>query len=892
MPLTTGTKLGPYEIVGALGAGGMGEVYRARDTRLDRTVAIKILPPQLASDPQFRERFDREARAISSLDHPHICALYDVGQAHGVDFLVMQHLEGETLASRLAKCPLPIDQAIKYGVQIAEALDKAHRQGIVHRDLKPQNVMLTKAGAKLLDFGLSKTTPAALTSTPGISDAQGAVPTRQATLTAQGTILGTFQYMAPEQLEGREADARTDIFALGAVLYEMATGRHAFEGKSQASLIAAILDADPPPISAQQPLSPPALDHVVRKCLHKDPEDRWQSAHDLASELRWITEAGSQAGVAQPIALRSRSRERVAWIAAGVLALAATTLAVALWRVTAPAPPRPVKLVAMLPDGVPAARFLTLSADGQQIAFSGSAHAGPSGTETPRRQTPPMLWVRRVDSLELKILDGTERAMFPFWSPDAKWIAFFAQGKLLKVPATGGPAQVICDAPSGRGGTWNGDGIILFTPDADEDLYQVPAAGGSPTQVTKRAPLETSHRFPQFLPNGRHFTYVALGRSDRSIAVGSLDGGEPRQLLPGIASEARYIPGRLVYVRERTLVAQPFDAAGLRLTGDPVPIADYILDNDFGSQGFGTSAAGTVVYTTMLPSKRRLVWFDRFGKELSTIGEPDLIHAAVLSPDGTRIAIERIDPQAKRTDIWTLDPARDVKTRLTFDPASDSMPVWSPDGRQIAFVSFQRTGGLAGFSLFITSSSGGGAERQLPDVGFNRRPADWVSRGDLILFAAQDSKQGIWNLWTVPANRQENPRPYLQTPFNKDGAKLSPDGRWVAYHSAESGRNEVYVQSYPDPHTRLQVSSEGGEVPRWRGDGRELYFAGIGGGSVLAAPVNASGASLKIGAAKQLFHVEGGAGYDVARDGQRFLMIVETERPRPQPIIVLLNAFN
>jgi Tol biopolymer transport system component len=417
----------------------------------------------------------------------------------------------------------------------------------------------------------------------------------------------------------------------------------------------------------------------------------------------------------------------------------------------------------------------------------------------------------------------------------AKWIAFFAQGKLLKVPAAGGPVQIICDAPAGRGGTWNGDGIIVFTPNPDDDLYRVAAVGGSPARVTKRAPSETSHRLPQFLPDGRHFTYLALGRSDRSVAIGSLEGSEPRQLLPGIHSQAGYIAGRLLYVREGALVAQAFDLAGLRLTGDPVSIAGDILSNDFGSQGFGTSEEGTVVYTTMLPSKRRLVWVDRSGKQVSTIGEPDLIQAAVLSPDATRIAVVRTDPQTKSTDIWTLDPARDVKTRLTFDPASDSAPVWSPDGRQIAFVSFQRSGALGGFSLFLTSSGGGGSERQLPDAGFNRSPADWMSQGEMILFAAQDSKQGSWNLWTVPANGQEKPRPYLQTPFNKDGAKFSPDGRWVAYHSAESGRNEVYVQSYPDPRTRLQVSSGGGEVPRWRGDGRELYFFDTGRTSVLVA---------------------------------------------------------
>jgi Tol biopolymer transport system component len=869
----------------------MGDVYQARDTRLDRIVAIKVLAANLGVAPDACDRFRREARSIAALNHSHICTLYDVGQQQGVDYLVMEYLEGETMASRLAKGPLSIDQVIKYGVQIAEALDKAHRQGIVHRDLKPQNVMLTKAGAKLLDFGLAKMTAPGITphGTPG---AQTAGPTREAMLTTQGTILGTLQYMAPEQLEGKEADTRTDIFAFGALLFEMATALRAFRGNSQASLIAAILDAELPAISSIQPLTPPALDHVARKCLQKDPDDRWQSAHDLASELRWIEEAGSQAGVAAPIALRRRSRERVAWIAACMLGLAAATVALALWRVTAPAPPPPVKLVAMLPNGVPAARFLTLSPDGQQIAFSGSAPAGVSGTGTPGGQTPPMLWVRRVDSLEPKILAGTEGAMFPFWSPDAKWIAFFARGQLLKVPPIGGPVQVICDAPSGRGGAWNPDGIILFTPQTDDDLYRVPAIGGSPTRVTKRAPSETSHRLPQFLPDGRHFTYLALGRSERSIALGSLDGGEPRQLLRGFDSQARYIPGRLVYVREGTLVAQAFDVTQLRLTGDPVPIADNILHNDFGSQGFGTSGSGALVYTTMLPVRRRLVWVDRSGKQLSTIGEPDLIQAAVLSPDGTRVAIERTDPQTRRTDIWTLDPVRDVKTRLTFDPAADSMPVWSPDGRQIAFVSFQRSSGLAGFSLFITSSNGGGNERQLPDTGFNRRPADWLSQGDLILFAAQDSQQGTWNLWTVQANGQEKPRPYLQTPFNKGGAKLSPDGRWVAYHSAESGRNEVYVQSYPDPRIRLQVSSGGGEFPRWKGDGRELYFVAADGSRVLAAPVHASGNSLQVGAAKLLFQMEGAAGYDVARDGQRFLMIVQAERPRPEPITVLLNVFN
>jgi predicted Ser/Thr protein kinase len=564
MPLNASARLGPFEILSSLGAGGMGEVYRAKDTRLDRQVAIKILSPDVAGNATVRERFEREARAVSQLTHPHICTLFDIGHHDGTDFLVMEYLEGETLASRISRGPLSVEEVLEYGVQIADALDNAHRHGIVHRDLKPGNIMLTRAGAKLLDFGLAKLSMVKQQPLAGLTS----FPTEQKSLTQEGTILGTFQYMAPEQLEGTEVDTRTDIFAFGAVLYEMTTGRRAFEGKTKTSLIAAIVDRDPPAISTLQPLTPPALEYLIRKCLEKDPDRRWQSAADIATQMRWIAEGGSQLGVAAPVAVRRKHRERAMWTLALAALIAAGTFATLWWR----AAQRPLTRVesAILPPpehqfsgggtGLGQGEVPALSPDGRWIAF----HARPAdGTQR--------LWLRPLHTGTARPLTGTENSFAPFWSPDSRHIAFFSGEKLRRIDIGGGPPQPICDASGAggyRGGSWNRDDEIIFTPNARDAIYRVPASGGTPVAVTKlnAAAGEYSHRYPFFLPDGKHFLYLSRSGAQGMIMLASIDGGTAERLVPADSAPLYVEPGWLLYVQDRILLAQKFDASSHRVS--------------------------------------------------------------------------------------------------------------------------------------------------------------------------------------------------------------------------------------------------------------------------------------------------------------------------------------
>jgi len=878
MTLAAGTRLGPYEIVSAIGAGGMGEVYKARDTRLERTVAIKVLPLHLSSSPEVRQRFEREAKTISQLSHPHICALYDVGHQDGTDYLVMEYLEGETLADRLAKGPLSLEQTLRYGVEIADALDKAHRQGIVHRDLKPGNVMLTKSGVKLLDFGLAKAmTPATQQSS------LTALPTQQG-LTQEGTILGTFQFMAPEQLEGKEADARTDIFALGAVLYEMVTGKKAFSGASQASLIAAILERDPPPISSIQPMTPPALDRIVKTCLAKDPEERWQSAADIKRQLRWIVE-GSQAGVPGPPAARRKNRERIAW---GVTAVALLAAAAAMLRpgnrtsVFA----GPMRSSIVLPDKS-ALRAAALSPDGQRVVLVARDSSGRS-----------LLWMRPLDLLATQPLAGTENPSFPFWSPDSRFIGFFADGKLKRIDPSGGPPQTLCDAPNSRGGAWNREGVMLFAPVPDGPLYRVSASGGLPTPVTRFDPSrgETSHRWPFFLPDGKRFLYLVASfggeREKTGIYVGSLDSKEEKFLLRANSSLAYAPPGYLLFLRERNLVAQPFNAKGIRITGDPLPVAEEI---QFFPQTYSTlfsvSENGVLLYQDRSASGvSQLVWFDRSGKEVGSLGSTGNQANPRISPDGKRVALDITDPQTGNMDIWIYESSGGIPTRFTSDPAIHAAAIWSPDGSRIVFMSLRQ----GHPDIYQKSSSGAGNESAILVSERGKYPTDWSPDGRFILYRALDAKTNF-ELWALPVGSDQKPIPFMKTAFGVSHGQFSPDGRWVAYASNESGRWEVYVAPFPGPGGNWKVSSAGGSEPRWRRDGKELYYLAPD-GKLMGVEVR-EGPTFDAGAATPLFqtrlrqHISAADlfSYDVSADGRRFLVNTDVGEVASTPLTVVLN---
>jgi serine/threonine protein kinase/Tol biopolymer transport system component len=882
MALSSGTKLGPYEIVEPLGAGGMGEVYRARDTRLERTVAVKVLPQHLSSDSERKQRFEREAKAISSLQHPHICTLFDVGSQDGVDFLVMEHLEGETLAQRLKKGALPAEQVLKIGMEVADGLDKAHRQGVVHRDLKPGNIMLTKSGAKLLDFGLAKpagatlasgTLAEALTAPSPVNPLSPTTP-----LTQQGTIVGTFQYMSPEQVEGKEADARTDIFALGAVLYEMATGKRAFEGKSQLSVASAILERDPEPISRSQPLAPAALEHVVKACLAKDPEERWQSAADVRRELKWISEGGTQVGVPVPEARARRMKFRLGWAIAVVASLAAIGFALAYFLLAS----RPAQIIhAQLLAPEKAIFDFTgdlggppvLSPDGKRIVFA--AHTAES---------PKALWVRQLDSDTAQRLDGTDGAFFPFWSADSRSIAFFADGKLKKIPAGGGPVTTLADAPNARGGAWGKGDVIVYTPDFRDALYKISAAGGLPVRVTELDPSKhTTHRWPFFLPDGKHFVYLATNHSGGSreangIYFGSLD-GKGSKLLVATEGAGQYASGYLLFQSQTTLVAQPLDPSNGTLSGEPIPVAERVqYDSGIWRSLFTVSENGLLAYqggSARLGTE--LVWFDRTGKQLGRVAERERYADPRLSPDGKRLAVTVGDPQ---TNIWVFDLVRGTKTRLTFDNATHNQPSWSPDGSRIAFASFSGpfAGAGLGSSLHTKASNGTGQDALLlaAEQQIAHTYPEFSPDGRYLVYDRGSGPTG-GAVWAVPLSGEKKPFPVVQPQSPQNNvfeSRLSPDGRWLAYTSDDSGSAEIYVSPFPGGGGRWQISTNGGAVPVWRRDGKELFYW-ANDQMLTAVEVNPRGPEFQIGAAKPLFRLSSpglGIPYDVSPDGQRFLV--------------------
>jgi len=856
----------------------MGEVYKARDTRLERTVAVKVLPQHMASSPEVRQRFEREAKTISQLSHPHICALYDVGREGETEYLVMELLEGEPLSDRLARGALPLEQTLRYGVEIADALDKAHRQGIVHRDLKPGNVMIAKSGVKLLDFGLAKAmAPSAKPSS------FTALPTQEA-LTEEGTILGTFQYMSPEQLEGKEADGRTDVFAFGAVLYEMATGRKAFSAASQASLITAIMSAEPPAISSVQPMSPPGLDRVVKKCLAKDPEDRWQNAGDLASELKWIAESGSQAGVAAPTILARRRRGRLAWALCGLLAVTAAVLAYRLMS-RDQGGGAAVHAAILLPEQVQAQIGTTvISPDGNSVIFQemGSSDSAP-------------LWLRALGSDEVRPVPGTEGGSFPFWSPDGRALGFFTTRKLKRIDLAGAAATTVCDlVDAGRGGTWSKDGVIVFSPGRNTGLSRVAATGGNPEPLTKpdASRGDSSHRWPYFLPDGRHFVYYATPNSGPKSALyyASVDGKENRLLLED-SSNAEFARGHLLFVRRHKLFAQPFDPDRGRLSGSPMLVADGVGDG-FGVNRamFSASSRGALVYVpTPSPPRSTLEWLDRAGKRQGAVGELGNWYDPVLSPDGRRLAVGIGDNLAEQGSVWVLDLARSTRTRLTFGPGSAWSPVWSPDSERVAYIREANKG----YGIYVKAASGDGAEEQLAAPGVFGDVSDllisgWSPDGRTLLITLFKSREGNYGIWTLPASGGGKPQALIDTPVDEYSPSLSPDGRWIAYASRESGRGEIYVQPFPGPGGKFQISSDGGDAPVWRKDGREVIFVGAD-GRIMAAPTQVA-PSFEAGTPRAVFPEQlKTERIGLSPDGQRFLVLLPLSQPAARTVRLILN---
>jgi len=888
MNLPNGTRLGPYEVLSPLGAGGMGEVYRARDTRLGRDVAVKVLPQHLSANAEVRARFEREAKTVSALNHPNICTLFDVGREGDMDYLVMELIEGETLATRLERGPLPAGDVPRIAGEIADALAQAHAAGVIHRDLKPGNVMLTRSGAKLMDFGLARATGLGESAGSGVSMAGlSQSPTMGQPLTAEGTILGTFQYMAPEQLEGKEAEASADIWAFGCVLYEMITGHRAFQGRSQATLISAIMSSPPASVTQAAPATPPALERLVQACLAKDPTDRLQSARDIKLQLAWITEAGSQFGVPKPVAVRRKQRERLAWVVAAA-AVAAAALSPWLWGRRAP-PALPVEAVIVPPPGalfsssIDKPLPLAVSPDGATIAFCGRDGEGPD-----------KLWVRSLGAQDAHAIPGTEGAEGPFFSPDGRSLAFYATGKLRRVEVAGGPVIDLADRIDPRGGTWNRDGDILLTTGSAAPISRIASDGGELTTVTVLDSTngEDTHRYPWFLPDGKHFLYLArrsgAGKGENpTIFVGEL-GSATRTPVLEVASNVMYAAGCLIYVRGTALVAQRFDVSSLKVSGSPVPLVDDIrMDERFSRAVFSVSDNGILACMTGNDlSRTQIRWLDRSGKKLEDVGEPgDYTYGGTpnISPDGKSALIAMANRDRGTSDIWLVDLTTGRRRKLTTDGSDHAYAIWLPGGRLAAVLSNEGdVGGIDAVAI-----DGTGVRRIVTAASFTWPLSAW---GNVLLYAPDFDANS--NVFSVPiSGGNDPPEPYADTKAQEFQAQFSPDGKYVAYTSDETGRLEVFVETFPRSQGRWQVSQAGGNQPRWRGDGAELFYMDEE-NYLISVDVEQSPSGFQMGASRRLFQFHGASGiwrYDVAADGQRFLVTTPLTEDLASPITLITD---
>ncbi|HYW74579.1 MAG TPA: protein kinase [Pyrinomonadaceae bacterium] len=879
MSINAGTRLGRYEIRSKIGEGGMGEVYRARDEKLNRDVAIKVLPASLSQDEGRLHRFEQEAQAAGTLNHANILAVYDVGVHDGSPYVVSELLEGETLRECLEQRRPATRKAIDYAIQLAQGLAAAHDKGIIHRDIKPDNIFVTKdERVKILDFGLAKLAQPAHADVP-----QTEIATRKVH-TDPGTVMGTVGYMSPEQVRGAAVDHRTDIFSFGAVLYETLSGKRAFRGDSAIETLNAILKEEPAELSATNQNIAPALERVVWHCLEKSPDRRFQAANDIAFALESLSGVTGQPTQETLIGFKSSSparvfaRERVVWlVACAMLLVVAAVFAMAFLTRTQPTAAA-VRLSLTLPEKTRSPAHITVSPDGSRVVFVAS-------TSDHKR----LLWVRSLDTLSAQPLQGTDGAFDPFWSPDGRYIGYFANSKLYKIDAAGGRAQALCDAHDYGGGAWNRDGVILIS--GAEGLQRVAAQGGTPVLATKRDAKEEGHRWPYFLPDGRHFIFLgdAATTEDHHIRVGSLDSAETQVLFSAVSRVIYSSPGYLLFASQGALVAQAFNAGKLKLSGEPMTIAEHVIEtgenHDFD---FSVSENGVLAYQTG-DSNSQLVWFDRTGKKLEPVGEPDSYASFVLAPDGQRVAVGMLDADGRQSDVWLLDLSRSgVKSRLTFAPSSEGDPIWLPDGTQLIITSNRDGGGHV--HLYTLPLSSPGQEKLLLSGDFEDVPLSCSADGQSILFErfGTTTPPGIW---LASMNGQQEAKPLLQSKdFSQGLAAFSPNGHFFAYTSDESGHGEVYVQTFP-PSSKSTVSSGGGFYPTWRADGKEIFYV-TNDGKIMAAQVK-SESPFQTDVPQQLFQTTmkfaPGSPYAVTRDGSRFLINTPAEANNPAPLTVLLN---
>ena len=885
MTLPTGSRLGHYEIVAELGAGGMGQVYRARDSKLNRDVAIKVLLAAVASDPDRLDRFSREAQVLASLNHPNIAAIYGLeeGPAEAgrhTSALVMELVEGPTLADRLATGPLPLDETIAIAGQIADALQAAHEAGIVHRDLKPANIKVRPDGTvKVLDFGLAKALdPAGASSTSAMDS-----PTLSVHGTQMGVILGTAAYMSPEQARGRTVDRRADIWAFGVVLFEMLTSRRAFDGDDVSITLASVLK-DEVKWEALPADLPTPLRRLLRRCLEKDPRRRLSSIGDARLELDDARTPAFEERIVAPhggLATVPAKRSLVPWTFAALASIVATTAVVlwAPWRGAADPPKVVFELQTNHPGG----------ALNNMLAFS------PDGHHLVTRvldQGSLKLWLRSFGRLTSATLPGTDAAGTPFWSPDSRHLGFFADGKLKRVDLLGAAPLTLADAPDARGGTWNSDGVIVFAPTPSGPLFRVSASGGTPVQISdlNQPRGETAHGFPRFLPDGRHFLFLVFSSKPEhaGIYVGSLDSRESTFLLASGTRAEFALPDLLLFLRDNSLMAQRLDLSKLELTGDPFQVMEGVSANPgSGEVGLSTSKTGALAYMAgRYAGGRKLIWIDRSGKVEGTVGAPALYENPRLSPDGKRLAIYKPDGGG---DIWVQDLERDVSTRFTFDPGSDNVPVWSPDGSRIAFVS-NRDGGV--FNIYQRNYGGTGDDELLLKTPNHKLLNDWSADGRYLLYQEDDPNTKT-DVWALPLFGDRQPFRIVGTPFTERQASFSPDGRWIAYASDEGGVLQVFIQSFPASGGKSQISSIRGSSPRWRPDGKELFYDRQGQVTAVDLSGTVAGSLLKAGTPRGLFRGLQNYqphNYDVAADG-RFLVLSATGAVPGEvtPIIVMFN---